>query len=374
MTLHIFNPEHDIALASGLANFTAPHAGRLLRHDLGYLPALWAKEGDVILVDDPEYARQALKKLSARLHRAGLGRKPADGNFFFHSIRQDIPTDVHIDHVEPWGWNSALRAQLLRRRVDEQLLTSDKQLDAIRELSHRRTASHLLPLLREPGTAGESLECRTVEEVEDAVGRFGQVVLKAPWSSSGRGLRFVDDQQFTVHSQHVAGWLRNLLFTQGSVMVEPYYNKVKDFGMEFYSDGDGSVCYQGLSLFQTQNGAYTGNVLATETAKETLLSQYVSPSLLQVVRQRISKELGTLFCGNYRGPFGVDMMVVKPFGLTTSSINSEKSNLLHPCVEINLRRTMGHVALTLSPVDADIWRVMRIDYNENTYTMRILRR
>ena len=24
--LHIFNPEHDIALASNLANFTAPHA------------------------------------------------------------------------------------------------------------------------------------------------------------------------------------------------------------------------------------------------------------------------------------------------------------------------------------------------------------
>ena len=47
MTLHIFNPEHDIALASGLANFTAPHAGRQLRHDLGFLPAIWAQEGDV---------------------------------------------------------------------------------------------------------------------------------------------------------------------------------------------------------------------------------------------------------------------------------------------------------------------------------------
>lgn len=29
--LHIFNPEHDIALASNLSNFTAPHAGRQLR-------------------------------------------------------------------------------------------------------------------------------------------------------------------------------------------------------------------------------------------------------------------------------------------------------------------------------------------------------
>ena len=49
--LHIFNPEHDIALASNLTNFTAPHAGRQLRADLGFLPALWADEGDYVWVE-----------------------------------------------------------------------------------------------------------------------------------------------------------------------------------------------------------------------------------------------------------------------------------------------------------------------------------
>ena len=67
MTLHSFNPEHDIALASGLSNFTAPHAGRQLRHDLGFLPAIWAKEGDAILVDDVEQAQRAWKKMSHRI-------------------------------------------------------------------------------------------------------------------------------------------------------------------------------------------------------------------------------------------------------------------------------------------------------------------
>ena len=57
MKFHIFNPEHDIALASNLANFTAPHAGRQLRHDLGFLPAVWAQEGDGILTDDVEHAQ-----------------------------------------------------------------------------------------------------------------------------------------------------------------------------------------------------------------------------------------------------------------------------------------------------------------------------
>ena len=49
-TLHIFNPEHDIALAANLSNFTSPHAGRQLRADIGFLPAIWAGEGDVVLV------------------------------------------------------------------------------------------------------------------------------------------------------------------------------------------------------------------------------------------------------------------------------------------------------------------------------------
>ena len=69
MTLHIFNPEHDIALASGLSNFTAPHAGRQLRHDLGFLPALWAGEGDVVLVDDQEWAQRKWQRVVSRIRR-----------------------------------------------------------------------------------------------------------------------------------------------------------------------------------------------------------------------------------------------------------------------------------------------------------------
>ena len=65
MILHIFNPEHDLALASNLANFTAPHAGRQLRSDLGFLPALWAEECYYILVENVEQARKAYGRLRA---------------------------------------------------------------------------------------------------------------------------------------------------------------------------------------------------------------------------------------------------------------------------------------------------------------------
>ena len=52
MKLHIFNPEHDLALAANLSNYTAPHAGRQLHKDLAFIPALWADENDFVLVDD----------------------------------------------------------------------------------------------------------------------------------------------------------------------------------------------------------------------------------------------------------------------------------------------------------------------------------
>jgi hypothetical protein len=44
--------------------------------------------------------------------------------------------------------------------------------------------------------------------------------------------------------------------------------------------------------------------------------------------------------------------------------------LLNPCVEINLRRTMGHVALALSgQVASD--HVMRVEYSDNTYKLKL---
>jgi hypothetical protein len=165
-------------------------------------------------------------------------------------------------------------------------------------------------------------------------------------------------------------------------MVEPYYKRVKDFGMEFVSDGCGKVTFLGLSLFHTANGAYTGNIIATEATKREILSRYLPLKLLDAVVQKICVELGKMFNDRYCGPFGVDMMVVRypQSSLETNHVqqNCEPCTMnyalsLHPCVEINLRRTMGHAALALSPTDDDIRRVMRIDYANNVYKLRICR-
>lgn len=367
MIFHIFNPEHDIALASDMANFTAPHAGRQLRHDLGFLPALWADADDVVLVDDVELAQHSFQRvvLAANKH---LGKGVLHANGQFAPLKRPV-RPMQAQGVEPWGWDKALKARLSRAGIGEDLLPSDEQINAIRMLSHRRKSAMLLPGLRCDGTIGESFECTTTAEVEDLQRRYGRLVLKAPWSSCGRGLRFIHDA--VASNPHVSGWLRNLLAAQGSVMAEPYYDKVKDFGMEFEATAEGEVRYLGLSLFHTANGAYTGNILAKESLKNEMISRYLSVDLLKTIQQKICTLAPSIFKHQYLGPFGVDMMVCA--SPSDGGQAADKHFLLHPCVEINLRRTMGHVALALTPQDDEIQRVMRIEYANNAYKLLIQR-
>ncbi len=326
MDLYVFNPEHDIVLASGGDRLTPPRAARQLRHDLGFLPALWAGEGDVVLVDDAAYARQAF---------AALGREQRCTFAERRSLRPLLsgvaPADLHL---RPWGWDRQVARELCEAGVPGGLLPDEARLRAIRTMSHRRwAAEHLLaPLRQEPGTVGESRAATSVEACVSLVATCGEAMVKAPWSSSGRGVRRVTPAEMT---PSLRGWLARMVAEQGCVMVEPYYKKVSDFGVELMSDGQGVVRLCGLSLFYTEHGAYVGNLVMGEEEKWQLLSALVSRDGLVRIVGRLCDILGEALRGVYAGPLGIDMMVVDIGG----------DLRLHPCVEMNLRATMGHVAL-----------------------------
>lgn len=334
--LHVFNPEHDLVLARKTGSYTAPDAARGLRADIGFLPALWAGEGDFVAVHDVCNAVKAFSRfadvvsdiLGVDIHRR-VEFVPLAG------LRH-----LSVDEIDVWGWDRGVRKELSACGVSEALLPDDGCLDAIRELSHRRNAVAFLASTDIPGTVGEAVGCTGEAMVCDCIGRYRDAVLKAPWSCSGRGLRFAAAGEM---SGHLHGWIRNIIKTQGRVMVEKRYDKVCDFGMEFYSDGKGGVTYCGLSLFSTDNGAYTGNIIASEYFKKCQLKRYVSGMLLDDIRESIVCWCGHKYNNMYRGFFGVDMMIVWDDG--------DAAFKVHPCVEINLRRTMGHAALSLTPAE-----------------------
>ena len=67
--------------------------------------------------------------------------------------------------------------------------------------------------------------------------------------------------------------------------------EVKDFGMEFFSDGRGGITYLGLSLFEAEGSAYTGNMLAAESVKSAAITACLPGGLLDSVRARIQQSL-----------------------------------------------------------------------------------
>ena len=293
-TLYIFNPENDMALADGKAGYTPPARIRQMRHELWWLPRWWAAEDDIVWNGED-------------CHLA-------------------LPDDVRI---MPWGWSAALCHQLRQAGVQESLLPSAERLEGIRQLSHRQTAVVLLKELREQlpldgHACGESTLCHTAEEVQEAVSRYGEAMLKQPWSSSGRGIRNAAPSL----PQGEGRWTRRALRQQGSIVVEKRLHKIADFALEFWLDGRGGVEYRGLSLFHTNGrGAYLGGWVAPERQKLQWLTQYVPLPLLQEIRRWWEERLGGF---DYEGPVGVDMMLAEE-GIC-------------PCIEVNWRWTMGLVS------------------------------
>lgn len=374
MKLHIFNPEHDLALAANLKQFTAPHVGRQLRSDLAFIPALWAEEGDLVLVDDIDFAKNRVRHFGAELNsKVEFITKP--------QLKHLLKTEF-LDSVHPWGWNLSLKGELERLGMPEIMLPTDAVLNKLREVSSRQWAA--LHLQR-----GVEYVTETAR-VKELILQHGKAVVKAPWSSSGRGVKYVSAEDFRTAGDYPTfeRWVANMIYHQGGVTVEPLYNKVRDFAMEFEMK-DGKVLYRGLSLFDTIKNAYSGNVLCSEEDKVEMMKPLISEAQLAGIRQRIIGVMEPMLKDIYSGPFGVDMMICTKgekdeFCEAVQNQEGEDVNRtglgVVPCIEINLRRTMGHVAIDLyehlvanssDEMKTNRTNIMRVEYDGNRYHLRI---
>lgn len=322
-TLHVFNPWHDEALASFDAYYYPTVPARQLARAWGALPSLWAEAGDVVWLTDeaaplPPFAPEGLRWVRGKRWPRGLWQG--------------------VERVEPWGWDPLLRQRLRKLGAPEALLPSDNHLQTLRRLSSRATGVQVLQALRCvcPGSVGEARVCTDVQQVQQQVQEHGRVMVKSLWSCSGRGVFAVQGQP----TPGDAGRIGRLLREHGGVEVEPYYEPVLNFALEFCADAAGRVHYEGLSLFGTNaQGAYMGNRFAPSVALMQQLAEAGGPdaTALEALVARCCQVLADIYA-SYCGPLGIDMMLVRP-------ATPGARPLLHPCIEVNLRRTMGHVAL-----------------------------
>lgn len=327
--LLLFYPEHDLALAAGNSNYTAPAAALKLRRAGMALPLWLGMAGDMVCtgaLPAEWYGRvQAIFNLQAQ---------PYD-----HSRRPEL-------EAAPWGWSIPACKTLTEQGYDPSRLPGRQQLEAIRQLSHRRSAARLHQMLTDrlsfailPGA----------EEVTDINSVATDLIAKAPWSSSGRGLldsRFYPPEDFV---RFATGMVRR----QGSVMIEPAYERVLDFALLYETDGQGGCEFAGHSVFETEGqGQYKANILASDSALRDRIAAYVGDAHLAELTRVVAECLGQMTDGIYRGPLGVDMLIARlPEGLDAAGVNADfaltQSYGLHATVEINFRSTMGLVARRL---------------------------
>ena len=348
--IFLFNPEHDLALANGDRHYIAPRNIREMARDLA----------ELMSITTPLYEESTLQG----------GASP---------------------HPIPWGWDAACTERFKRMGITTPALPTDGAIAALSRHSERGTAHRLLNAFHQshPDSIyiGESLIVRSFDELTAYAMQHRHILLKAPLSGSGKGLRHVnfnDDvndndnvdhpsgRQSTSALKKVESWANALIRRHGYLTAEPYYNKVQDFAMEFMADATGCH-FIGYSLIVTDShGRYIGSRLMSDAEIENTLARYVQREALHEVRRWVIEHHSHIVptawdTAQHPLPFGIDMMVVRTIDNSQPTTNREQSSLrelprceggklnyqlsivnyqfkLHPCIEINLRMNMGIVA------------------------------
>ena len=317
--VYLFNPEHDLALAHGAHNYTAPPFARQLRYDLRLLPAWVAPADAYIAVPDDAPQGEDRRWLS-------------DHHLDVTPITMGQIADLGTCCIHPWGWDAALRYQLLQAGVSPDNLPTDEQLDWIRRLSHRRTTIAVHQALGN-AFSPPPVELNKQEEVMSFMESHPGCYLKMPWSGSGKGIYRVIDP---VGDNHVPRWIAGVLKRQGSLLCEVGLDRVQDFAVECECY-DGKTRLTGYSVFESDFHSQfgTGRVAPMEELHLLLMQQY--PALDQII-YNVLKALDTIIAPHYNGPLGIDMMFY---------IKEDGTVAINPCVEINLRMTMGMVTAAM---------------------------
>lgn len=336
MRLLLFNPDTDLALASGHVTYTPKKGVEQMRRDLFPLMAFFSRPGDRLLLP------------------VDVAGKDAGGSGWLEELSVGFATEEETERlplsgVVPWGWNMSLVSKLTALGVPREVLPGEDFLDLHRQLSSRTVLEQLSRQFEGiNGLEARSWNLSSLNEVEHFLDEGVEYVFKIPYSSSGKGLLWPKVLGRELLLRRVAAALRQC----GVVTAQKAYDKVLDLAMEFEIK-DGRVSFEGYSLFKTNSrGLYEGNLCLSDKLAESYICKWIPVQTLHMARSILLEMLPGM---GYEGVLGVDMMVAR---------NAADECFLVPLLEMNLRHTMGMVAgqvyrRFLNPSSAAFLRVRR---------------
>lgn len=335
--LYLFNPGHEEALrAPRCQSYTPPKVVRQMMYYLYELSYLLMERGDYVL-------RPKTLELNDFVLYDYEGREVSP------LAVEQTPLSLEMWALEPFmsarveAWASRYHLQLSWPPITE----------AYYQLSHRSLALELLNHLSSCYPTPKQLYPRWFygEEEPSVLQRWVQecassgalplgLMLKRPFTSSGRGVMELSSQQAICEAHSLLDQARR----GGGISLEPRLEVVCNYALLFYlSRGEAKHRY--ISTFDTDprgGTAYTSNLLIPQCLQRSQLECLLPTSITwEEWIEAYNSFLREHVAPHYSGWVGVDLF---------SYIDREGALRLHPCVEINLRCTMGVLAAKASEI------------------------
>jgi len=339
--IYLFNPTCEYAVANGHISWQPNDLLKKMEEDLCTLPLFLTGSKDIILVKKipSENFLKSLSNIGINLPRFLLISDILNSNKI---------TLQSLGQLKPWGWSPAVHHFLepLKKYCSSEFHKSpvSKWTPSLRELLSKKFALEILKSILPHLPSNITMDtssipgiCTTRDDIKAALDRWGKIMIKAPWSTSGRGLQPISK---TPVVPKVWEKIIGIINQQGYAIAGPLLDKQLDLALQFELR-KGKVNYLGTSLFYSdKKGQYQGNFLnGWPDNYDTEITSF-SKNIPQIIENPLIKAIErSPLVRQYEGFFGVDILIFR----------DKKGQLrVNPCLEINVRQNMGLLSLRLN--------------------------
>jgi len=323
-----FNPTCELAVANGSFSYMPPLLLQEMEKDLAILPFVFGTATDFIITENH--------------HSSGFIEKLRNLGFDLPEFRnlsdlEKFPEDSFAS-IQPWGWSpvSHFKLKFLKKKCIENYYSNWD--DKYKSLFERETSLNLLRALLKDKTQSwiinesmTGLKIQVTDDIESLLLRHKSLVLKAPLSSSGRGIQIIRKNKLNTANKQ---WISGVLKQQKYLVAEPLLEKIIDLSFQFKILPEMGIEYLGYSIFETNsNGQYNGTLLHSDLAllfpEEN--SEEIFDMIVKTAKMLQDNLQNTIYSKLHRGFLGVDAMLFR----------HENKIKMQPCIEINSRMNMG---------------------------------
>lgn len=321
--VHWFNPNAELHARAQLNgnDIKMNRFESAIEKDLEILMAAFSKRDDIVL----------FRELPSVSH---LEKLQSGGFDLPDAIGENELGTGKLGGFRPWAWSPEVSqlfkpfAQQVSKKIKDQWRPPVPSLWLSKEIGYL--------LEKRIGSLEDNRSlCRNVEHALSMISN-DSVVYKPGYGCAGKGFRIANEK-----TPELEKWLSATIKENGFVIAEPWVQRVEDFSVHYHIE-NGKVDFLGATkVVNDHRGRFRGIDVAPRWSK--LIDQELAAFLYKEelfgewYHKIIPEELGSLL-DQYNGPVSIDAMVWR---------DSYGRLCLRKIVELNVRMTMGRVALDL---------------------------